>query len=210
MAVTKDAVFRKIRECDAIGVPAFLEKYNFQAPRGVYLLFEGCEYPARAIWGSAHNPPLDATYDNARMYNGPSSFFSLDSAFYLTTMAEYQALKGEKPAIQDLDDGEVGNDDPEYKKRMAGAYIRSADVRRKVIKRANGTCEYGGCKPFTKAGGDTYLETHHVISLSEQGTDKMSNVIALCANHHREAHFGERWKLLQDEFLEILDKSSRS
>jgi 5-methylcytosine-specific restriction protein A len=30
-----------------------------------------------------------------------------------------------------------------------------------------------------------YLETHHVISLSEQGPGKVTNVIALCPNDHR-------------------------
>ena len=42
------------------------------------------------------------------------------------------------------------------------------------------------------ADGKIYLETHHVISLGEHGLDTESNVAALCPNHHREAHHGEK------------------
>ena len=206
MTVTRSAIIKKIAECSALGIEAFLEKYSFQAPRGVYLIYNGQEYPARAIWGAAHNPPLDGTYDNARMYSGAGAFCNLDDSFYLTTMAEYRAIKGERPAIEDLDDGDEENDDPQYKKRMAGVYIRDPEVRRQVIERANGKCEFGGCIPFKKKCGQTYLESHHVISLSEQGKDKLSNVIALCPNHHRQAHYGNDWLALQKEFLELIAK----
>lgn len=117
-------------------------------------------------------------------------------------------------AINDVQSSETTNDDPEYKRRMAGSYVRDDGVRRAVLKRANGACEYGAtlaadkqCSTFLKrSNGEPYLEAHHVIKLSEQGKDKQSNVIALCANHHREAHFGRSWKSLQDEFSIIISK----
>ncbi|GGE95416.1 HNH endonuclease [Sphingomonas prati] len=204
MTVTKKDILKKLSECNTLGISQFLEKYGFQPPRGVFLIYQGQEYPARAIWGAAHTPPLDGTYDNARMYHGPGAFQNLDPAFYLTTKAEYLALKGESPAIQDLDDEGFGNEEPEYRRRMAGAYIRNPEVRTQVLRRANGKCEYGGCTPFKNLNGQIYLETHHVISLSEQGIDRLTNVIALCANHHREAHFGQDWQILQDKFLTII------
>ena len=37
-----------------------------------------------------------------------------------------------------------------------------------------------------------YLETHHVIPLANDGADSIDNVIALCANCHREGHHGAR------------------
>ncbi len=109
-------------------------------------------------------------------------------------------------AINDIDQDSVGNADPEYRKRMAGSYVRDPKVRDLVLTRAGGICE--SCKEpgFLKRDGTLYLETHHVISLSEQGPDKMHNVIALCANDHRRAHFGKDWAELQDDFLEILSK----
>ena len=32
----------------------------------------------------------------------------------------------------------------------------------------------------------------------------MSNVIALCANHHREAHYGENAEALEMDFINVL------
>jgi 5-methylcytosine-specific restriction protein A len=109
-------------------------------------------------------------------------------------------------AINDIGQDEVGNVDPEYKRRMTGSYVRVPKVRDMVLKRAGGVCEYCGKRGFLKADGKIYLETHHVILLSEQGSDTLSNVIALCPNHHREAHFGDNWRSLQDEFLQIIKK----
>lgn len=88
---------------------------------------------------------------------------------------------------------------------MAGAYILNPQVRTQVLQRANGKCEFGPT-PFQNLSGETYLETHHVISLSEQGADKLTNVTPLCPNHHREAHFRQKWATLQNEFLQIIQK----
>lgn len=109
-------------------------------------------------------------------------------------------------AINDIGEDCVGNNDPEYRKRMAGSYVRDAKVRELVLKRAAGICEECSEPGFMKPDGKRYLETHHVISLSEQGADKPHNVIALCANDHRRAHFGADWAELQDKFLATLSK----
>lgn len=89
---------------------------------------------------------------------------------------------------------------------MAGSYVRDSKVRDLVLKRAGGVCESCGNPGFLKRDGTRYLETHHVISLSEQGPDKVHNVLALCANDHRRAHFGKDWAELQDKFLKTLNK----
>ena len=107
-------------------------------------------------------------------------------------------------AINDIDAGDVDNADPEYRKRMSGSYVRDPAVRKAVLKRARGACESCGALGFAKPDGTRYLETHHVISLSEQGPDKMHNVIALCANDHRRAHYGEDWEEMQAAFLASL------
>jgi 5-methylcytosine-specific restriction enzyme A len=104
-------------------------------------------------------------------------------------------------AINDVGQDIVGNDDPEYRKRMAGSYIRDAKVREQVLKRAKGVCEECEQPGFLKQDGKRYLETHHVISLSEQGADKLHNVIALCATDHRRAHYAKNWVELQGKFL---------
>jgi 5-methylcytosine-specific restriction enzyme A len=117
-----------------------------------------------------------------------------------------EAIWRASTAINDIDQDDVGNDDPEYRKRMSGSYIRDAKVRELVLKRAGGICEECSQPGFVKRNGKRYLETHHVISLSEQGVDKAHNVIALCATDHRRAHFAENWKELQDKFLAKLNK----
>jgi 5-methylcytosine-specific restriction enzyme A len=109
-------------------------------------------------------------------------------------------------AANDIGQTDNGNDDPEYLRRMAGSYVRDARVRTQVLKRAKGVCEECNQLGFLKSDGRPYLETHHVISLSEQGADKPHNVIALCANDHRRAHYAENWAELQDKFLEKLQR----
>lgn len=74
---------------------------------------------------------------------------------------------------------------------QAFPYVRRPDVRRYVLLRAKGRCEYCGAMGFTMANGQLYLETHHVVPLHEQGLDSVENVVALCPNHHREAHHGK-------------------
>lgn len=130
-------------------------------------------------------------------------FWRIDAARRFTARNE--------SAINDIQQSENSNDDPEYRRRMAGSYVRDPMVRARVLKRSAGKCEFGSaqtkqrhCLVFSKRDGSNYLETHHVIKLSEQGRDNDLNVIALCPHHHREAHFGKRWEELQDEFVEIL------
>lgn len=84
------------------------------------------------------------------------------------------------------------------------AYNRSAEVRRYVLSRAKGKCEFCSIKGFTLADGSTYLETHHVIPLAEGGKDSPSNVAALCPNHHKEAHYGQAAAKIRDYLLDYI------
>ncbi|WP_234775319.1 HNH endonuclease [Paraburkholderia tropica] len=104
-------------------------------------------------------------------------------------------------------------------------YERDSEVVKAVKRRAaNGHCELCGEEGFKTASGNYYLEAHHVIPLNCGGRDDVRNVVAICANDHRRAHFGEdrhdlRDKLIWDvlathyaedeEFLEELDEKSR-
>ncbi len=51
--------------------------------------------------------------------------------------------------------------------------------------------------------GSIYLETHHVTSLAEGGSDSESNVVALYPNHHREAHFGINRMEMRDSLSKL-------
>jgi 5-methylcytosine-specific restriction protein A len=66
---------------------------------------------------------------------------------------------------------------------------RSAAVRERVLRRAAGACELCGRPGFRTLAGAVYLETHHVIPLAEDGPDHETNVLALCPDDHRRAHY---------------------
>jgi 5-methylcytosine-specific restriction protein A len=79
---------------------------------------------------------------------------------------------------------------PEKKHFSGSVFVRDAKVREYVLQRSKGKCEWCNTLGFAMANGAIYLETHHVIPLSEGGSDSANNVVALCPNHHREAHHG--------------------
>jgi 5-methylcytosine-specific restriction protein A len=81
---------------------------------------------------------------------------------------------------------------------------RDPRVRAVALSRARGRCELCNQPGFRMAGGNVYLETHHVVPLSEGGVDHESNVVALCPNDHREAHHGERRDAIRSRLLAML------
>lgn len=81
---------------------------------------------------------------------------------------------------------------------------RDPNVRRLVLNRSEGVCELTGGPGFLMANGRRYLETHHIIPLSEGGADAVENVIALSADAHRQAHFGANRDELRERCLQIV------
>ncbi|MBV6821452.1 HNH endonuclease signature motif containing protein [Pseudomonas sp. PD9R] len=81
---------------------------------------------------------------------------------------------------------------------------RDPSVRRQVLERSEGGCELTEVPGFRMANGGVYLETHHIIPLSEGGPDTVENVIALSANAHRQAHFGAERDQLRERCLEVV------
>lgn len=102
-------------------------------------------------------------------------------------------------AIDDL-----GTDTPDYALSEKWSYTRDQKVRKAVLRRAKGKCEFCGKPGFLTKNGKSYLETHHVIRLAQEGADRPTNVIALCPNDHREAHFGERSVEIEKDMIQRL------
>jgi hypothetical protein len=100
-------------------------------------------------------------------------------------------------AINDL-----GTDAPSQRYTSGNVYLRDQQVREAVLQRAGGKCEFCGQLGFIRSNGTRYLESHHIIALADDGADRMTNVIALCAEHHREAHFGKRSAELEQAMTE--------
>ena len=104
-------------------------------------------------------------------------------------------------AIDDLvSSAPLGTQAPDRALQIGYTYKRDPKVRAYVIKRAKGCCEYCGKQGFQMANGQHYIEAHHIIALSQQGPDTTQNVIALCPEHHREAHFGMNAEALEQAF----------
>jgi predicted HNH restriction endonuclease len=85
---------------------------------------------------------------------------------------------------------------PEVKERVSRTIERGPVGA--LVKQATGfkcqLCEALGLNPvgFLKENGEPYVEAHHVMPISkkEVGSLAASNVMTLCANHHRQIHYG--------------------
>jgi hypothetical protein len=98
-------------------------------------------------------------------------------------------------------------DEPEPPRHLASGtatFARDSEVVRSAKQRANGYCEYCGEKGFQTATAGFYLEGHHVIPLGCEGPDEVWNVVAICPNDHRQAHFGIHAVAMRDELVTYL------
>lgn len=90
----------------------------------------------------------------------------------------------------------MGKQTPEVKERIS-TYIERGAIANKV-KQLTGykclLCEALGLEPFSfkKPNGNPYVETHHVepVSTLKKGVLSINNLITVCANHHRQLHYG--------------------
>jgi hypothetical protein len=108
-------------------------------------------------------------------------------------LAESEPLES-SDAIDD-----IGTDTPIHVDFCGVRYARDPKIREAVKRRAGGRCEFCGELGFKCVDGTRYLECHHIIALANDGADRMTNVIGLCAAHHREAHFGHRRMEIEKE-----------
>lgn len=83
-------------------------------------------------------------------------------------------------------------------------YERSPRIRQAALARSGGRCEWCLQPGFEMADGQVYLESHHIKPLAEDGTDSIDNVIALCPNDHRQAHYGANRAELAIEMLALV------
>ncbi len=85
---------------------------------------------------------------------------------------------------------------------------RAQAVKQYVLKRADGVCEL--CSkpaPFARGSdGTPYLEPHHIRRLSDGGLDHPDWVAGVCANCHREAHYGERKEEIKEALIAKVQK----
>ena len=106
----------------------------------------------------------------------------------------------------------LGIQKPSVQKSDVMQYYRDPKVRAWALQRAAGYCEL--CEmpaPFMTEEDDLFLESHHLIWLSQGGPDTPENTAALCPNCHRQMHYGKnRIQLRESLSKSILAKEATS
>jgi 5-methylcytosine-specific restriction protein A len=124
-------------------------------------------------------------------------------ASYDSKSGDVKLVRGGAPRFADQFSTEVAA--LRKQKEVTGnVWERDRRVRDAVLRRAKGFCELCGKAGFRTSAGETYLETHHVVSLSDRGEDSTRNVVALCPNDHREAHYSERRQDIRNALSQVL------
>lgn len=78
---------------------------------------------------------------------------------------------------------------PGTRKIVSTIYERNPYLVELVKRKSKGICDL--CKekaPFKDKKGEHFLEVHHIVWLSQNGEDKLENMVALCPNCHRKMH----------------------
>ncbi len=85
---------------------------------------------------------------------------------------------------------------PKLKEKVS-TYIERGSMANKIKKHTDFKCLVCDAMSinalgFKKKNGDYYIEVHHVepVSLRKKGSLSSSNLITICANHHRQMHYG--------------------
>ncbi len=98
-----------------------------------------------------------------------------------------------------------GNPVPNKQVKESTSFSRDPKVVAWIMKNSDGICE--SCNepaPFTKPDGDFYLEVHHLRQLADNGSDTITNAVAVCPNCHRRLHYAnDRDEVLKNLYLRI-------
>jgi 5-methylcytosine-specific restriction endonuclease McrA len=70
---------------------------------------------------------------------------------------------------------------PVSKKTREGRWLALRTLRKHVLARAKGKCEF-----VAGTGHDGPVDCHHVVKRSQGGADDASNLVALCRRHHQD------------------------
>jgi 5-methylcytosine-specific restriction enzyme A len=112
-----------------------------------------------------------------------------------------------KGSVDQFDVPQEGDTVTERVPVQGTVFARDPAFRTAALLRANGRCEFCRNPGFTMADGRVFLETHHIVPLSEGGRDSANNVAAVCANHHREAHHGSRAAVIRETLLKCVRRA---
>ena len=101
-------------------------------------------------------------------------------------------------------DRPAGTASPRRTESKITQIYRDPKVRAWTLQRAQGCCELCSLPaPFVDEYQEPYLESHHITTLAAGGPDSPENTSALCANCHRELHFGAE-RMVKSERLRAI------
>lgn len=170
---------------------------TYGPPKTWYVIDDasGRLYPLKAIWALANDNKTRGIHTHRARAELSSMGFKVVRSVTVRDGKSFDAAVS----------ASIADDTTARRKRLASApkkplfyyepvliYVRNPDVVAEALFQAKGTCGSCGAKaPFERRSDKTpYLEVHHVKPLAEGGYDSLDNVIALCPNCHRKAHFG--------------------
>lgn len=99
----------------------------------------------------------------------------------------------------------VGVIKPKVEYAETSQFYRDPHVRAWVLQRAAGCCEL--CNepaPFLTDSENAFLESHHIIALSDDGPDIPENTSALCPNCHRKMHYSKERVELREYLKQVI------
>lgn len=183
-------IISTIDEFDTAGEVEFLSKYGFSKSRNYFLLYNGKEYPSKAILGVAYKYIAGSPLKSIDFSGGRNTVKKiLDNLGFKII---YRSISDETVSLPE----EVPQDLPEGAKQTitVNKYERSAIARRKCI-------EHYGYKCFIcnfdmgEFYGEEYtgfIHVHHIKPLSEINSeyivDPVKDLIPLCPNCHAIIH----------------------
>lgn len=117
---------------------------------------------------------------------------------YISQEVLNEEIKVKERKIKKLSSTELANqaihssNEIKTTKVISEQYNRDLKVKQYTLRRANGKCDLCDQQaPFVTEKNEPYLESHHVIPLSESGKDSIVNTVALCPNCHKKMHYGK-------------------
>ena len=133
---------------------------------------------------------------NAQRFDGQIPSDLPNNHWSITGFDKEELQEKEEKEANSLDDSELfekakehGNSKPKGRISTTSSYVRDTYIAEASKRRAKGVCQLcGQPAPFNDKKGNPYLESHHIIWLSEGGADTLENTAALCPNCHKKMH----------------------
>jgi len=105
------------------------------------------------------------------------------------------------------------NISPKERAKKVQSHLDRGSAVTKALKSLLGAkCQICGWVGFEKKNGESFIEAHHIIQLSERKVGSLctENIILLCPNCHREVHYGKEFSASEDSENIIINLSGRT